>query len=54
MILAFVAETVLCAAAVGVLFVLTWREGYTPATALLGVALLPLLILAIVVVRVAL
>ena len=33
MIFAFVTETVLCAAAVGVLFVVSWRDRYAPATA---------------------
>jgi hypothetical protein len=50
-ILLFVLETVLCAAAVAVLFVVSWREGYAPATTVLGVTLLPLLVLAIVAVR---
>jgi hypothetical protein len=51
MILAFVTETVLCAAAVGVLFVVSWRDRYAPATAVLGVVLAPLLDLAILAVR---
>jgi hypothetical protein len=53
-ILLFVLETVLCAAAVAVLFGIAWREGYAPATAVLGVALVPLLVLAILSVRAAL
>ena len=51
MILLFVAETVLCAAAATVLSVISWRDGYTPATAALGVVLVPLLVLAILAVR---
>ncbi len=51
MIRAFVAETVLCAVAAAVLFVISWREGYAPVTAILGVVLVPLLILATLAVR---
>ncbi len=51
MILLFVAETVLCATAAAVLFVISWRDGYTLITALLGVVLVPLLVLAMLAVR---
>ena len=54
MILAFALLTVLCATVVAALFMTMWTDGDTLATVVLRVALAPLLILAILAVRVAL
>ena len=54
MILTFAFLTVLCAMVVAALFITMWADGDTLATAVLGVTLAPLLVLAILAVRVAL
>jgi hypothetical protein len=52
-ILSFALIAIVCAVAVAALFLTMWLDGDTLATAVLGVALMPLLVLAIVAVQVA-
>ena len=54
MILSFALLTVICAAAVAALFLTMWLDGDALAAGVLGVTLMPLLVLAIVALRVAL
>jgi tRNA pseudouridine-54 N-methylase len=53
-ILSFALLTVVCAVVVAALFLTLWLEEDTLVTAVLGVVLMPLLVLAILAVRVAL
>ncbi len=54
MILVFALLAVVCAVVVAALFLTMWLDGDALATAVLGVTLAPLLVLAILAVRVAL